>query len=41
MHEVKAAVVKGRVMAKEAIPEQYPLLRTIQLALVGYHRVVD
>jgi hypothetical protein len=38
MHEVKSEIVKGRVMAKEAIPEQYPLLRTIQLALVGYHR---
>jgi hypothetical protein len=41
MHEVKAGIVKGRVMAKEAIPEQYPLLRTIQLTLVGYHRVLS
>lgn len=41
MHEVKAEIVKGRVMAKEAIPEQYPLLRTIQLTLVGYHRVFN
>lgn len=38
MREVKAKIVNGRVMAKEAIPEQYPLLRTVQLALVGYHR---
>lgn len=39
MREVKAEIVKGRVMAKEAIPEQYRMLRTIQLTLVGYHRV--
>lgn len=38
MQEVKAKIANGRVMAKEAIPEQYPLLRTIQLTLVGYHR---
>jgi hypothetical protein len=29
------------VMAKEAIPEQYPLLRTMQLTLLGYHRRLD
>jgi hypothetical protein len=40
MREVKAKVIGGRVMAKEAIPEQYPLLRTVQLTLVGYHRVL-
>lgn len=28
----------GKVMSKEAIPEQYPLLRTMQLTLRGYHR---
>jgi len=39
MQQVKGEILKGRVMAKEAIPEQYPLLRTIQLALLGYHRV--
>jgi len=39
MREVKAAICAGKVMAKDAIPEQYPLLRTLQLALVGYHRV--
>lgn len=29
----------GKVMSKEAISEQFPLLRTMQLALRGYHRV--
>jgi hypothetical protein len=40
MLEVKTAIMAGKVMAKEAIPEQYPLLRTIQLALVGYFRAL-
>ena len=40
MREVKDAITKGKVMAREAIPEQYPLLRTIQLALVGYYRAL-
>lgn len=38
MQEVKTKIMSGQIMAKAAIPEQYPLLRTIQLALVGYYR---
>jgi hypothetical protein len=36
--EISARILQGKVMAKEAIPEQYPLLRTMQLTLRGYHR---
>ncbi len=33
--------IKGRgVIARNAIPEQYPLLRTIQMLESGYHRIV-
>jgi len=39
--QVRDEVLAGKVMAKEAIPEQYPLLRTIQLTLLGYHRRLD
>ncbi|WP_194727201.1 hypothetical protein [Noviherbaspirillum malthae] len=41
MKEVRDEVMACKVMAKEAIPEQYPLLRTMQLTLKGYHRRVD
>lgn len=40
MAEVKVRICAGKVMSKEAIPEQYPLLRTLQMALVGYHRAL-
>lgn len=36
--EVMTEIRKGKVMAKEAIPEQFPLLRTLQLSLMGYYR---
>jgi hypothetical protein len=36
--QVADAVAQGKTMAKGAIPEQYPLLRTMQLTLLGYHR---
>jgi hypothetical protein len=39
--EVRGAILDGKVMAKEAIPEQYPLLRTMQLTLLGYYRRLD
>lgn len=39
--EVADVISKGKVMAKDAIPEQYPLLRTMQLTLLGYHRRLD
>jgi hypothetical protein len=39
--EIRDKILHGKVMAKEAIPEQYPLLRTMQLTLRGYMRTVD
>ena len=36
--EVKAKVRLCGRMAKSAIPEQYPLLRTMQLTMQGYYR---
>jgi hypothetical protein len=39
--EVRDEILAGKVMAKDAIPEQYPLLRTMQLTLLGYHRRLD
>jgi hypothetical protein len=41
MKEVRSEILTCRVMAKDAIPEQYPLLRTVQLTLLGYHRRVE
>lgn len=38
MLEIRAEVSKCGIMAKNAIPESYPLLRTVQLALNGYYR---
>lgn len=38
--EIKQKVCGRGVMVKNAIPERYDLLRTIQLALCGYYRVV-
>jgi hypothetical protein len=40
MRLVRDEIEKGYPIAKDAIPEQYPLLRTLQLALKGYYRVV-
>lgn len=39
--EVKDEILAGNVMSRDAIPEQYPLLRTMQLALMGYYRRID
>lgn len=39
MAEIRQAVEKKGPAARCAIPEQYPLLRTIQLAVKGYNRV--
>jgi hypothetical protein len=41
MREVKNEIGRGKAMCKEAIPEQYPLLRTVQLATVGYFRALS
>ncbi len=41
MAEIRERVRAQGVMGKGAIPEQYPLLRTIQLTVSGYYRVVN
>ena len=41
MAEVRAKVVARGVMASNAVPEQYPLLRTIQLTHAGYHKAIE
>ena len=38
--EIKDEVAKAGVMSKNAIPEQYDLLRTIQLVTCGYYKIV-
>lgn len=40
MAEVRSVVVERGIVGKNAIPEQYPLLRTLQLSHNGYYRVV-
>ena len=40
MAEVRAAVGARGIAAKDAIPEQYPLLRTLQLSHNGYYRAL-
>jgi hypothetical protein len=40
MKEVKDEIAKEGIMGKKAISEVYPLLRTLQLALNGYYRVL-
>jgi hypothetical protein len=40
MKDVKNEIARGKAMCKEAIPEQYPLLRTVQLATIGYLRAL-
>lgn len=37
---VRDEVIKEGIMGKNAIPEQYPLLRTIQLSHCGYYKAV-
>lgn len=38
--EIRVAVANEGIVGKAAIPEQFPLLRTIQLVLCGYYRVL-
>lgn len=38
MSEVRVAVTSWGIAARNAIPEQYPLLRTLQLSHNGYYR---
>lgn len=40
MAEVRAKVVASGPTARNAVPEQYPLLRTVQLSHVGYYRAI-
>ena len=40
MAEIRAKVMACGIMASNAIPEQYPLLRTLQLSHVGYYRQI-
>ena len=40
MHEVKNKIAKQGRMARNAIPEEYDLLRTIQMAICGYRKAV-
>ena len=38
--EIREKVVACGIVAKNAIPEQYPLLRTLQLSHNGYYKVL-
>jgi len=40
MAEIRTEIVRCGKMARNAVPEQYPLLRTVQLTHVGYHGAV-
>jgi hypothetical protein len=40
MAEIRAKIMTCGVMARNALPEQYPLLRTIQMSHLGYYRLV-
>ncbi len=40
MKQVRDEVSALGIMAKNAIPEEYDLLRTIQLATNGYYKIV-
>jgi hypothetical protein len=39
--EIRHAVACTGVASKAAVPERYPLLRTIQLVACGYYRLVE
>jgi hypothetical protein len=40
MAEIRREVVSRGIMASNAIPEQYPLLRTVQLTHIGYYKAI-
>jgi hypothetical protein len=40
MSEIRAKVVERGPMCRNAIPEQYPLLRTLQMTHSGYYRAI-
>lgn len=39
--EIRNAVKNAGLVSKAAIPEQYPLLRTIQFVVSGYYKLVE
>lgn len=39
--EIRDEVAERGMMASDAIPEQYGLLRTIQLVVSGYYRALE
>jgi hypothetical protein len=41
MAEIRTKIIACGIMAKNAVPEQYPLLRTLQLSHAGYYRRID
>ncbi|MGA9995026.1 MAG: hypothetical protein WBP93_06420 [Pyrinomonadaceae bacterium] len=41
MKEIRAKVVKRGPMCRDAISEQYPLLRTLQMTHSGYYKVIE
>jgi len=41
IHRLKSRVVERGPMIRNAIPEQYPLLRTIQMTHAGYCRAIQ
>jgi len=38
--EIRSKIIACGIMAKNAVSEQYPLLRTMQLSHVGYYRAI-
>ncbi len=40
MAEIRSKIMACGPLSRNAIPEQYPLLRTIQMSHVGYHRPI-
>lgn len=38
--EIRVKILSTGIMAKNAIPERYDLLRTMQLLLCGYYRII-
>lgn len=41
MRDIRAKVAKCGPMIRNAIPEQYPLLRTLQMSHMGYSRAIQ
>lgn len=39
MRDIRTEIINAGIMAKNAIPEEYDLLRTIQMTVCGYYKV--